>query len=272
MLNLRWLVACAAAVTPIAAGVALGAAPWPGLAEGVVAPSGDVRYAASRAPGSTTVTATHFGDGKLLLSKTFDGAYGIPAVTSNGLAGGLSPNGRLLVLVEPPTYRGLRERSRFLVVSTRSLSPASKIVLRGEFGFDAISPDGRTLYLIQRKSSSDLVSYLVRAYDLETKRLLSRVIVDKSQAAETMRGWPVARATSTRGRWVYTLYDRGTLSPFVHALNAAGRTAFCIDLPKTNYDVWQARLELRADQRQLVVRSAGGSTIATIDTKSLKVR
>jgi hypothetical protein len=271
MQSSRWLVAAAAAsATVIAGGVALAAAPWPGLAKGVA--SGDVRYTASPGAGATTVTASRVRDGKVLLSATFEGAYGIPAVTSNGLPGGLSPDGRLLVLVEPPTYQGLRARSRFLVLSTRSLALERTVVLRGEFGFDALSPDGRTLYLIQRTSRSDLVSYVVRAYDLKARRLLARVIVDKSQLAERMRGWPVARATSTRGDWVYTLYDRGTPSPFVHALNAAGRTAFCVDLPQTNHDVWRARLELRAHDRRLVVRSGAGATIATIDTTSLRVR
>jgi hypothetical protein len=273
----RWaVVGAVVAVATVASGVALGAGPWPGLAQTVVDPAGQVRYVATRADGSTTVKARRVGDRALLVSQTFDGAYGIPAVTSNGLAGGLSPDGRVLVLAEPPNYQGLREQSRFLVVSTRTLSLASTIVLRGEFGFDALSPDGRTLYVVQHASRADLVSYVVRAYDLRARRLLPGAIVDRREPDETMRGYPVARATSQGGSWVYTLYSSGTSSdkPFVHALNAARRTAFCIDLPSkvAAGNVWSARLELANGGRELVVRSGSGAAVARVDTKTLRVR
>jgi hypothetical protein len=271
----RWPVLCAAVVAAtVVSGTALGVGPWPGLARTVRAPSGDVRYTATRADGATTVKALNAGG--VVASATFDGAYGIPAVTSTGLAGGLSPDGRLLVLVEPPTYEGLRERSRFLVLSTDTLSQVAAIVLRGEFGFDAVSPDRRTLYLIQHVSRRDLVSYVVRAYDLRARRLLPGKIVDKREVNEAMRGYPVARATSTSGAWVFTLYNRATAGrpPFVHALNAASRWARCIDLPRwpSTTNPWDAHLELTGGGRQLTVRASGGITVARIDTKTLRVQ
>ena len=112
MRTARWLVLGAGVmVAMIASGAALGVGPWPGLAPTVAASSGNVRYTAVRAHGSTTVKAI---SGKsVIASATFEGAYGIPAVTSAGRAGGLSPDGRLLVLVEPPSYNGLRSESRF---------------------------------------------------------------------------------------------------------------------------------------------------------------
>jgi hypothetical protein len=258
-------------VAMVASGVALGVGPWPGLAPTVAASSGDVRYTAVRAHGSTTVKAIR-GE-SVIASATFAGAYGIPAVTSAGKAGGLSPDGRLLVLVEPPTYNGLRGESRFLLVSTNKLSRAGTIVLKGEFGFDAVSPDRSTLYLIQHVSSSNLVRYVVRAYDLRTRRLSGRAIVDKRDPGEAMRGYPVARATSADGGWVYTLYTRTPDGgrPFVHALNAAARAAFCIDLPSwPDQDIFGARLELTSDGGQLIARS-GATEVARIDTKTLRV-
>src|SRR5262249_52008896 len=155
-----------------------------------------------------------------------------------------SPDGRLLVLAQPPTYQGLRRESRFLVVSTRTLATVSTIALPGEFGFDAISPDGGTLYLIQHTTESDLVRYVGRAYDLRERRLLPGAIVDKRNLDETMRGYPVARATSAYGSWVYTLYTKGPNSSqaFVHALNAAARYAFCVDLEwPAGPNVWESR-------------------------------
>jgi hypothetical protein len=88
-----------------------------------------------------------------------------------------------------------------------------------------------------------------------------------------MRGYPVARATTPSGDWVYTLYLRnpGSSLAFVHALNAAARSAFCIDIPgwSPGEDVWEARLELSGDT--LLVKSKLGETVARIDTKTLKV-
>lgn len=274
MTRLRWAIGGAALVaTAVVCGTALGVGPWPGLARWVDGPSG-TRYVAKPAAGETTVRAIR--NGSVVASATLDGAYGIPAVTSVGLGGGLSPDGRLLVLAEPPQYEGLRDQSSFVVLSTSSLSRLGTIRLRGEFGFDAISPDRGTLYLIQHTSSGDLVRYVVRAYDLRARRLVPGAIVDKREPDEAMRGYPVARATSKLGTWVYTLYNRPSENelPFVHALNAARRVAFCIDLPRwpQGADIWTARLQLGTDGRELLVRAPGGEAVARIDTKTLAVR
>jgi hypothetical protein len=271
---LRWLVVVAVAVAAlIATGAALGVGPWPGLATAVVSPQGDVRYTASRAAGSTTVRAVRtVNEGGVLATAQVDGAWGIPAVTSTGLAGGLSPDGRMLVLSEPPNYNGLRSQSKFLLLSTATLAVEDTLVLPGEFGFDTLSSDGRTLYLIQHRSRADLVSYVVRGYDLQQKRLLPGVIVAKGETG-SMRGYPVARATSRAGTWVYTLYHRMNGNPFVHALNTGRRFAVCIDLPSrvASGNIWSARLVLSPDGRRLVVRS-GGAAVATVDTRSFRVR
>jgi hypothetical protein len=209
--------------------------------------------------------------GRVVAKTTVDGAYGIPAVTSTGLAGGLSPDGRLLVLAEPTNYQELREKSRFVVLTTKPLAVRETVVLPGEFGFDALSPDRRTLYLLRHASTSDLNAYEVRAYDLRESRLLERVIVAKGESA-TMRGYPAARATSSSGAWVYTLYSRQNGDPFIHALNAARRSAVCIDLPwhASFSDAFEARLALSPDGRKLVVWSSGAA-VATVDTKTFAV-
>jgi hypothetical protein len=265
------VVAGVAAAAAVAVGSALAVGPWPGLAASVRSPSGDVRYTASRLAGSTTVKAIA-ADGEIVASAKITGAFGIPAVTSVGAPGGLSPDGRLLVLVQPPQYSGLRQQSRFVVLSAATLSRVANVVLPGEFGFDAVSPDRRTFYVIQHTSRRDLVQYVVRAYDLPTGRLLPKAIVDKRNPGERMRGYPIARATSPGGDWVYTLYTKGPGSSltFVHALNAGGRSAFCIDLPvwSTGEDIWSTRLELSGDT--LLVRAGDGTTVARIDTKTLR--
>jgi hypothetical protein len=269
----RWLVTFTAIAAVLGtAGTAWSVGPWPGLAASVRAPSGDFRYTATRGGGTTIVRAIG-SEGRLLASTRIQGAFGIPAVTSAGAAGGLSPDGRLLVLVEPPQYGGLRQQSRFVVLSTAKLSRVSTVTLPGEFGFDAISPDRRILYVIQHASSQDLVRYVVRAYDLRAQRLLPQAIVDKREPGETMRGYAVARATSPGGTWVYTLYTKepGSSLTFVHALNAAGRSAFCVDLPAWTggEDIWSAQLRLAG--KTLSVVAASGKTFARIDTGTLRV-
>src|SRR5262245_50195491 len=171
----------AAALSLVGAAPAVG--PWPGVAASVPSSSGDVRYTATRDKGVTTVRAIR--EGTVVASTRIAGGYGIPAVTSLGEPGGLSPDGRLLVLVQPPTFaKGLRAQSRFVVLSTARLARVATIVLPGEFGFDALAPDRRTLYVIQHVSTRDLVRYVVRAYDLQAQRLLPRVIVDKRNPSE----------------------------------------------------------------------------------------
>lgn len=270
----RWVSASLGAAAMLAvSGAASGVGPWPGLARSLVAPSGALTYTATRAQGATTVKAVR-ANGDVVASKTFPGLFGIPAVTSTGVAGGLSPDERLLMLGEPPDFENLRARSRFLILSARTLALRGTIVLRGEFGFDALSPRGRTLYLVQHASSADLTSYVVRAYDVIRRSLLRKAIVDKREADETMRGYPVARASSASGSWVYTLYHRGDGKPFVHALNTVKRTAFCIDLPweGSTDGVWNTSLALSADGRRLLVRAAGGAVVATVDTKTFRVQ
>jgi len=267
---MRWWAALVVAVASLAATGAAGAVgPWPGLAATVSTSDHSVRYTTSRADGGTTIRA--ISHGAVTAEQYVDGAWGIPAVTSVGLAGGLSPDGRLLVLAQPPTYQGLRQESSFLLVDTPKLSVRETITLRGEFGFDAVSPDRRTLYVIEHRNTSDLVQYVVRAYDLVKHALVRGAIVAKGES-ETMRGYPVSRAASKTGTWVYTLYDRQRGKPFIHALNTSRRLAVCIDLrwsPPSGV-MWETRVALTPDGRKLLVRS-GNSVVSRVDTRSFRV-
>jgi hypothetical protein len=247
----------------VAATSAFAKSPWPGLAASVVDPQHAIRYSAGRANGATTVYASR--SGRDVATLKVDGEWGVPAVTTAGAPGGLSSDGRTLVLVEPWRLTDSRTRSRFLVVSTNPLAVRATVALKGEFSFDVLSPNSRWLYVIQHVSSEDLSAYRVRAYDLQTRRLLAGAIVAKSES-QTMRGYPFARATSSTGQWAYTLYHRDSGNPFVHALNAAQRFAVCIDLPATSAD----GLRLSKDGRQLAVQLKG-ATVAKIDTRSFKV-
>jgi hypothetical protein len=188
----------------------------------------------------------------------FHGTWGIPVIGSGYASGsgqGLSGDGRTLVLeslggpyVSP---------SKFLVVDARRLKALRTIVLHGTFSFDALSPDGSRMYLIQFKSARDLNHYIVREYDMRTNRLLPGKIADRSEDEQTMAGSAVTRTTSANGRWVYTLYQKPSGEPFVHALDTVGSAAYCIDLPG-NRGLYNIVLSLRDGGRTLAVHWRSG--------------
>jgi hypothetical protein len=266
--------ACACALA--ASGSAGAASPWAGVMlghDGALASSGDVRYVTLPAGTRTAVAKLRVSDGRVLAYASFAGRFGIPTTTIGGPGEGLSHDGSRLVLAEVSPLVELRQASRFLVLSTAKLRRVDSFSLPGEHGFDALSPDMRTLYTIEHLSASELTRYAVRAYDLRARRLLRQPIVDVREPDEEMLGWPVKRATSRDGAWVYTLYRRDAGAPFVHALHASARAAFCLDLPAkaaTDEEIWSATLDLSADGRQLVVR-VGARRAATIDTVALRV-
>ena len=226
-------------------------------------PDGDVAYI-TRAGAHTTRLIEHARYGGPLRERRLDGSFSIPAVAYDGSPSGLSADGRKLILISP-RKRFPRVRTTFAVVDTRTLAVRRHIALQGDFGFDAISPDGRTMYLIEY-SARDLAKYAVRAYDLRAGRLLAAPVVDPDEADEPMRGIPVTRVPSIDGRWAYTLYDNGRHS-FVHALDTARRTALCIDLDVQR--AWGATLALRGSRLDVVGRRA--RLLASIDTRTHEV-
>jgi hypothetical protein len=260
------------------ASAAHAAGPWLGTMNGgagVVDGQAGVSYVTLRNGQSTTVEQVRRSDRKVLASTRVDGRWGIPYVTLSSGVGGLSPDGRVLVLAEQLAQNGeLHKETSFTVVRTRPLAVSRTIRLRGDFGFDALSPDGRTLYLIEHASQRDLLKYRVRAYDLRADRLVAGVIADKRQTGWLMSGWPVARAASTGGRWVYTLYANGDNYPFVHALDTMSRTAICIGLP---WD-WRAgaqeiqNADLRVSGGNLLIAGGhGAGTRFALDTATFRI-
>jgi len=202
--------------------VASAAGPWLGTASNGVA-----EYTAN-VHGKTTVVAA--GSQKLPLA----GKWGLPRVTLNNDVGGLSADGRTLVLSQDDVAHQngeLSTETSFAVLGTKPLHLRSTVKIKGDFGFDALSPQGRILYLIQHVSQENLFQYRVRAYDLMKHKLLPRVIADKRQRDWNMNGYPVGRASTADGRWVYTFYSTQNNYPFVHALDTVKRTAVCIGIP-----------------------------------------
>lgn len=242
----------------------------------IAAPNGDVEYVAhlDKKAGVTTIASKH-GD-RTLKSVSLPGAWGFQVVTIAGDAAGLSANGRVLVASAPPANPGgLSGPSRFAVLRTSPLAVTETFTLPGAYTVDALSPDGRMLFLIQHlQVGSDISRYRVRAYDLSAHRLLPKVIADKRQAGWTMRGYPIARAATPNESSVFTLYQPNGNYPFVHALDAVHGTAVCIGLPLSWTDqslLDGAKLALDADGTRLVVSGPHMVASISIDTATLEI-
>lgn len=160
--------------------------------------------------------------------------------------------------------------------------------LPGGYSFDAISPDGSTVYLIEHLSPIYGGAYQVRALDTSSGELLPEPILDPEEPEERMDGIPISRATSPDGRWAYTLYgsyetkhhrDAPGHEPFIHALDTVGQSAVCIDLPQlqSRSDSFQFALRMATGGRRLVVLNrrpmlTGSHALLEVDTRSFEVR
>jgi hypothetical protein len=245
--------------------------PGPGVMQGWDGiPRGPVRYVAFATGTSTVLEVVNRRGGRVVRYSFLPGSYGIPVVAFDGTTGGLSHDGRTLVLGDVASSPQLRKTSSFAIVGIHRLRLRHIVRLRGDFTFDALSPSARMLYLIQHVSAEDTISYRVRAYDLGGRRLLPQVIVDKTSWESVMRGYPYSRVVTADGRWVYTLYSGGQ-HPFVHALDTRSANAVCIDLPKAwnKVNVGGMKLRLAPDAR-LVIRSRS-RTVAVVDTKEQRL-
>jgi hypothetical protein len=268
---MRRTLALAALLGGICAAVAAadGGGPAPGLdyGNGVVAPGGKRRYVAISDGRKTLLESVVIGTGKIQGATYLRGAYGIPLVTYGGDTGGLSRDGRHLVLA---TWSG-SPMTRFVLVRPHVLGVRAHVRLRGRFAFDAISPDGSLMYLIQFLGKPNAVSqpYAVRAFSWKTRALLAGAIVDRREPDEKMTGLPVKRVGTASG-WAYTLYQRPGKRPFVHALDTVHKRAFCVDLPWRKSARWIYSVKLRVRGGMLELRRKG-KTITRVDRKTLKV-
>lgn len=231
---------------------------------GVTAAGLNARYVTIPGGRNTLVAMIATSGGKVVRSRLLRGRVTVPAVAYDGSAGGLSADGGTLVLITP--RQGFpRAKTTFKLLEAPLLRPRKTLTLRGDFSFDALSPDGRWIYLIEYTSQVDPLRYRVRVLDAMTGRLQPEPIVDPRNPAEKMNGDPLTRTSSPDGRWAYTLYS-GTEHPFVHALDTVGRDARCVDLDSLAGRKDLPSLRLSLGSGELSVRDPEGKAIAVVDT------
>ena len=176
-----------------------------------------------------------------------DGAWRLPTIGYDPTPVGLSADGSTVALVEATPAASAssaanRTVSRFAILRVVPLEgPARVIELPGSFDFDAISPDGSILYVVQHLAGKPEGRYQVRAVDAATGVMRDAIIADKRNIGEAMAGWPIAQVRRPDGL-VMTLY-RGAEHPFIHALNTVEAWAVCIDLPTAHADYATAAID-----------------------------
>jgi hypothetical protein len=266
------VLAVGAACLLTATTAATGAGPSPGLSFGSVGLAhGNERYVTVPAGKATTLEAIKRGGGDVLRFMSIRGSWGIPLVAFDGTTGGLLPDGRTLLLAQSIySGQGFRKQTSFRFVDVRKMKQLETITLQGAFAFDALSPNGRYLYLIQYLSSEQPAAYRVRAYDLTAGRLLAKIVADKRSWETSMEGMPVTR-TEADG-WSYTLYGATSARPFIHALDTRHVAAVCIDMPwKYQPDkIWNFRLRTDGDGH-LLVRGPRGRALVVVDRQTFRV-
>ena len=105
-----------------------------------------------------------------------------------------------------------------------------KVTLKPGFTIDALSPEGRWLYVIQHKNGQQ---YAVRRLNLRTGVLHPSALAQKGEQ-EQMAGTPAGAIQSWDGNWQFTLYvNAAHKTAFVHALSLNQSYTVCIDLPGT---------------------------------------
>ena len=235
---------------------------------GVPSPDGKMHYVAIPGSGNATTLIESIGsDGSVWNWPSFKGSWGIPMITYRDPAG-LSRDGRTLVVQSLVSG----SPSSFLVLNARTMHLREQFTLKGNYSFDALSPDASKLYLIQRVDANNYSRYIVRAYDLHTHTLLPGRIADRAQKSWVMQGDAATRTTSPGGRWVYTLYMNNGGTPFIHALDTVKGVAHCIGIPWASTDQGGlGNVVLTLHARRLAVHWRSGRHWLNVDTASWRI-
>jgi len=258
------------------------------LGRAVASPDGSLYYTLDGASPST-LGWVDAKTGRTITQLQLEGSYSFANERELGPTG-LSPNGRWLVLV------GESAASRFALIDTALLKLAAIVEVPGAFGYDAISDDGSSLYLIERIApdtarqlgASAAYSYRVRVYDVPSAKLSETLVVDVKLAGQItgdnnaqtrvdgiMNGIYQSSVPSADGRWNFSFYYNPNRGPFIHVLHLDSRTAFCIlDLPSVagGYEKrlgWSLALS-PSGQTLYAVNGALG-LVSSIDATTLKV-
>lgn len=243
------------------------------LPPGAATPDWRRYWTVASADGAATTTTLRELDpatGTELRTLEIEGRWAMPS--SYGAApSGFSTDGSWLVLAAPQTKTGTATTSAFAVIDTVRAAVARTVIAPGDHTFDAISADGRSLYVVEHLGYP--AQYRVRVAGGGGAALSIAPIVDIKVAAPQMNGIYHSSVARAGGLWNYGLYFSPTKGAFIHALNTAQLYAQCIlDVPDGGPAVraaWSMLLSPVGSHLYLVNGPAG--MIADIGPETLRV-
>lgn len=218
----------------------------------------------------TTVRGIDPATGADQASFVLDGRWSVPAAYGPAPSG-LSANGKWLVLVAPPHASGATMVNRFAVVDLANKRLDRVVAANGDIGFDAVSDDGRNLYLVEHLVPAP--HYAVRVASFNGAGLQDGILGQiKTAEPEVMNGlYHASVAVGTD--WFLSLYSNPGRGPFIHALNTTQLYAQCIlnmpDVPVALRPAWSMVLDPK-HLRLYAVNGAGG-VVSEVDTARLTV-
>lgn len=236
---------------------------------GYDAASGARRFALP--PGVATADGRRFYAARRGEVRTYDAAsgalLGTHAAGRGWKVGGVSPTGRWLAL-----YSEGVPTTQVRLIDTRGWRQVDTLRLVGRFEVDAVSADGRALFLIQHLTNEN---YLVWLYDRSTGRLSQPGETQPKARPEVMTGYAWGGVASRDGRWLLTLYLNTQRDvAFVHALDVQRRRPICIDLPSGSGRVDALEhysLALAPNGRTLLASNPALGVVAELDLRKLRV-
>src|SRR5256712_433627 len=214
--------------------------------DGILVDEAKAVYVAVPVAGATKVARIDLATGQELRAITFDGHYVLRYLYDG--PGGLSPNGRWLTLVDPnvcqqsfgsappPTPQPCV--SRYTILDTALDRQPRRVELQGNLWIEAISTDGRSLYLRENLPPQQPSDQHLRIYDLERRTLLAGDVPTAGGAPPTYTyGHTGPEVFSPDGKVRYTLYPfSGDVSaPMVLVLDLDGRSVRRITLPTWSF-------------------------------------
>ena len=218
----------------------------------------------------TTVRALDPATGGEQLAFVIDGRWSVPAAYGPAPSG-LSANGKWMVLVAAPvTVTGNGTLNRFAVVDLAQKRIARVVNASGDVGFDAVSDDGKNLYLVEHLVPAP--RYAVRVASFNGGFVDGVLGQIKTAEPEAMNGLYHA-SVAVGSDWFLSLYSNPGHGPFIHALNTTQLYAQCIlnipDVPVALRSAWS----MLQDPRHLKLYAVNGAAgvVSEVNTGALIV-
>lgn len=241
------------------------------LPQGVLLPDRSAYWTVDPAMPKTRVRRLDPVTGSDTMHFALDGEWALPA-TYGPAPSGVSRNGSWMVLIGPKTTAGTGTVNRIAVVDLVKGKIDRVITAPGDVSFDAVSDDGRNVYLVEHLVPSP--RYVVRVASFRGNGLADGVLGQiKTAEPEVMNGLYHA-SVAVSGDWFLSLYSNPSRGPFIHALNITELYAQCIlnmpDIPVALRPAWAMVLDPK--HPTLYAVNGPGGAVSEVDTMALRVR